>query len=435
MPWKADDAKSHNSKCDSPEKAKKWAATANAAREKALKDGKSEKEADTSAIRISNAAIGESTTESLWEYCSNAGVKPRVDRENGIIFGVKMLGAQSKNRGDRHFTYPPTTHAQAASILEGAVSNVDHHDRSKGEKVSYRDRIGIFRNVRATTDGVIGDYHFNMKHPVAEQLCWDAEHAPEKLGFSILADGKINRKDPMNPVVEAIVAVDSVDLVANPATTRGLFESEDEIPEDQRAFCESGLSAVSDARLIMLGSDSIETKKTRLREVLAVWQAELAGETKESSVMEYKDVTLEGLREHCPEIVAKLTGTDETSKLTAEVKTLKESVEAKEKALKEANDKLAAEAADRAKAAVQLAIAEELKTAKVNVADKTICTDAIMVQLTEAKDAATRKPIIDLMVLAQRSVTAPMGGAAPFTPVGVMGVGPAKDVKDLMARL
>jgi hypothetical protein len=59
---------------------------------------------------------------------------------------------------------------------------------------------------------------------------WDAEHEPANVGLShnVLArtirDGAIT-------VVEAITKVESVDLVADPATTRGLFEQTDPEPE------------------------------------------------------------------------------------------------------------------------------------------------------------------------------------------------------------
>ena len=52
---------------------------------------------------------------------------------------------------------------------------------------------------------------------------WDAEHAAENVGFSHNVEAGGPRDDRV--VVEAITRVQSVDLVADPATTRGLFES------------------------------------------------------------------------------------------------------------------------------------------------------------------------------------------------------------------
>ena len=73
-------------------------------------------------------------------------------------------------------------------------------------------------------EGLFADFHFNPKHALAEQLAWDAEHAPENVGFSHNVEARIARRAD-RVVVEAITRVQSVDLVADPATTRGLFES------------------------------------------------------------------------------------------------------------------------------------------------------------------------------------------------------------------
>ena len=307
-----------------------------------------------------NSLHPELTAERLEEYCTNAGVKPTIDRDKGIIYGVKILGSQSKNKGSKHFNYPSSTRERAAKLYEGAVSNVDHH--LNGQTISYRDRIGVIRNVSPKEDGLYADYHFNPKHELAEQLCWDAEHAPEKLGFSHLGDGRVNRSNPLQPVVEEITHVESVDLVANPASTNGLFESES-LPDDpaQLELCEHGLSACSDARLILLGTEPIEVKKSRLCEVLSVWHAELTGVpviNKETSVMDWKDITREGLQENRKDLVEQLTGTDENSKLVAEVKALKESIDAKDAEIKSANDKLAEAQAEKDKQAKATAIAE-----------------------------------------------------------------------------
>ena len=89
----------------------------------------------------------------------------------------------------------------------------------------YQDRIGTIRSVAVRPgEGLFGDFHFNPKHALAEQLMWDAEHAPENVGFSHNVEARVGRRGD-RVVVEAITRVQSVDLVADPATTRGLFES------------------------------------------------------------------------------------------------------------------------------------------------------------------------------------------------------------------
>ncbi len=159
--------------------------------------------------------------ETLREYVDSRGVMMRVDRQAGIIHGVKILGLESRN-GRR---YPPETLARAMSLYEGAKVNVNHAGGGPVGPRDYRDRIGAIRNVRLQpAEGLFADFHFNPKHSLAEQLIWDAENAAENVGFSHNVRAKTARRGD-RVEVEEITKVESVDLVADPATTQGLFES------------------------------------------------------------------------------------------------------------------------------------------------------------------------------------------------------------------
>ena len=111
---------------------------------------------------------------------------------------------------------------QAAALYENAKVNVNHPQGHPAAPRDYRDRLGQIRCVAMRPgEGLFGDLHFNPKHALAEQLLWDAEHAPENVGFSHNVEARtVRRGDEI--VVEAITRVQSVDLVADPATTRGL---------------------------------------------------------------------------------------------------------------------------------------------------------------------------------------------------------------------
>lgn len=161
---------------------------------------------------------GTSEGTRLLEYSNSANLTLRVDRERGVIQGVKILGLASANRR----TYLPEALRQAIRLYEGVAVNVDHI--RSGELRSYRDRIGKLVNVRFANDGLYGDLVVNPKHPLAEQLFWDAEHCPENVGLSHDARGKTAVRNGQ-VVVEAIESVRSVDLVAEPATTRSLYEA------------------------------------------------------------------------------------------------------------------------------------------------------------------------------------------------------------------
>jgi hypothetical protein len=169
---------------------------------------------------------GNAMTDMLLEFCDSRGVSMLVDRQAGIIRGVKVLGLESRNGR----TYLPEALAQAAKLYEDAKVNVNHPKGNPAGPRDYQDRIGAIRNVALRTgEGLFADFHFNPKHALAEQLLWDAEHAPENVGFSHNVEARIARRDG-RVTVEAITRVQSVDLVADPATTRGLFESATEDP-------------------------------------------------------------------------------------------------------------------------------------------------------------------------------------------------------------
>ncbi len=157
----------------------------------------------------------------IQEYVDSRGVSMRVDRQQGIIRGVKILGIESRNGR----AYLPEALAQAVPLYENAKVNVNHPKGQPNQVRDYQDRIGIIRNVRFRPDeGLFADLYFNPKHAVAEQLIWDAEHMPENVGFSHNVVARLGRQGD-RVVVEAIARVQSVDLVADPATTRGLFEA------------------------------------------------------------------------------------------------------------------------------------------------------------------------------------------------------------------
>lgn len=178
--------------------------------------------------------------EILQEFVNSRGVDVRVDAQAGVIRGVKLLGLESRN-GRR---YLPSALGEAAALYEGVKVNVNHPKGSPLAARDYQDRLGSIRNVRAAADGLFGDLYFNPKHALAEQLAWDAVHAPENVGFSHNVEARTSRLRGQT-VVEAILKVQSVDLVADPATTRSLYESAAAVkaePDDQIREQLAGLS-------------------------------------------------------------------------------------------------------------------------------------------------------------------------------------------------
>jgi hypothetical protein len=161
-------------------------------------------------------------SELLQEYVDSRSQRLRVDRAAGVIRGVKLLGLTSRN-GRRYREYAL---AEAVALYEGAKVNVNHPKGHPLAPRDYQDRLGIVRGVEfRTAEGLFGDLHFNPRHALSEQLVWDAEHAPQNVGMShnVLARTK---REGDETVVEAITKVQSIDLVADPATTTGLYEQE-----------------------------------------------------------------------------------------------------------------------------------------------------------------------------------------------------------------
>ncbi len=164
--------------------------------------------------------------ENLFEYVDSAGATLRVDKNAGILRGVKLIGLTSKN-GRR---YRETALLKAEKLYEEAKVNINHPKEGPLAPRDYQDRLGVIRGVGLRQgEGLFGDLHFNPKHALAEQLIWDAQHNPSNVGFSHNIQAQVSHEGETT-VVEAIARVQSVDLVADPAATRGLFEQKEEQP-------------------------------------------------------------------------------------------------------------------------------------------------------------------------------------------------------------
>jgi hypothetical protein len=175
--------------------------------------------AEEAAVPLSAPHAGH-RVELIVEYANSLGLRPQVNFDSGVISGVKILGPASRNGRQ----YRPAAMAAAAPLYEGVKVNVNHPKGGAAAPRDYQDRLGSLRNVRVCDGGLFGDLHFNPHHPVAAQLAWDAQRAPENVGLSHNVQARTSRQEGQT-VVEQILRVNSVDLVADPATTHGLFES------------------------------------------------------------------------------------------------------------------------------------------------------------------------------------------------------------------
>ena len=225
-------------------------------------------------------------TEVLQEFVDSRGVALRVDRAAGVLRGVKLIGLESLN-GRR---YRPEALSAAVALYEGAKVNVNHPKEGPLAPRDYRDRLGVIREVEfRAEEGLFGTLHFNPKHAVAEQLAWDAEHNPRNVGFSHNVLARLTR-DGAQSLVEAITHVQSVDLVADPASTRGVFEElEDSALDDAKPQAALGAESGLLIQEAMKRGDRFEAelkeslaREAALRQELALREAKEAGRPRSS---------------------------------------------------------------------------------------------------------------------------------------------------------
>lgn len=154
-----------------------------------------------------------------------------VDEQAGIIRGVKILGLTSSNRR----RYLREAVAEALPGYEGMRVNLDHVGLNNTgptpttlvARRSVKDRIGKLLGTRMAEDGAYADLHYNPAHPYGPAIAWAAKNQPDTLGLSHVAVGQGKPDKDGTFIVDKIVSVRSVDLVADPATTKGLFEDMD----------------------------------------------------------------------------------------------------------------------------------------------------------------------------------------------------------------
>jgi hypothetical protein len=155
----------------------------------------------------------------------------QVNREAGYIDGVLICGVQSRNGRD----YPPAVLSRDFAKYESAPVNADHGDESTVGR-----RLGWFSDVKPGADGrPRGRLNLLKSHPLAEAVFEAAERNPSLFGMSHVAvcgTKRVNGRE----TVESINKVLSIDLVADPATTKSLYESfkPTEQPMKLRTYCE-----------------------------------------------------------------------------------------------------------------------------------------------------------------------------------------------------
>jgi hypothetical protein len=154
-----------------------------------------------------------------------------IDKEKGIVYGVRALNAESRNKR----FYPESVSAKAVALYS-APCNLGHHFDPRTMlpvEPPPEKRFGRHMNPRAEKGGIVTDFRFNVEHAYAKPFLWAVENDPESLCFSHLARVQWAQKPDQQgrTVAESILEVASIDLVTDGGTTAGIFESRNWTPE------------------------------------------------------------------------------------------------------------------------------------------------------------------------------------------------------------
>ena len=144
-----------------------------------------------------------------------------VLESEGVIRGAKIVGLESVNGR----FYKPDALRNAMPLYEGARVNLDHPSRdSRSQERKFTEWVGVIENVTEGSDGLYGDINLRQKSKSYEEIIEASTCFPEHFGLSHVADCEYESVQGVDHV-HAIEEVVSVDIVLEPATTNGLFES------------------------------------------------------------------------------------------------------------------------------------------------------------------------------------------------------------------
>ncbi|MBA3761733.1 MAG: hypothetical protein H0X04_00120 [Chthoniobacterales bacterium] len=139
----------------------------------------------------------------------------KLNKEKGIVENVHILGLKSANG----YTYLEAAAQKALPKYEDASIYLNHSKEAR----KVEDKFGFVSKPRFVEGkGIYGDVHYNTAHSYAPAFAWWVENNSSQVGMSHSVGVQF---DERTKTVTAIEDVNSVDLVSDPATVKGLFES------------------------------------------------------------------------------------------------------------------------------------------------------------------------------------------------------------------
>lgn len=244
-----------------------------------------------------------------------------IDRDAGVIRGVKILGLVSKNKR----RYKESAAREAVPLYEKVKVFLDHVVESEGKRRVVRERWGRLVNVHFVEgEGLRGDLEYLKTHELTEQILESIERFGDS-GLSHHASGDAKQHGD-ELVVSKIAQVASVDFVVDPATTKSLFEHVEEPPVMKRKLIEVFRENVKKP-----GVSNLLARLTEMKEVDSAVEIELA-EQQDPLAVAVADAVRQ-IMESAPDLSASLGGCrsffgqESNPELEAAKKTLQESAE------------------------------------------------------------------------------------------------------------
>ena len=170
--------------------------------------------------------------ETISENFSTSLIESKFDSTNLVLEGTVVLGPTSLNGR----IYPTEVQKKAVGVFEGAKAYMNHPTKHvMSEARDVKDYIGIHKNVRVKGDKTYSDLHLVNNETVQKHILPILEDKTHhsSVGNSIVARATMEKgKDGIYTVTE-IHAARSIDLVSEPGTTKGLFESHSPTTEEK----------------------------------------------------------------------------------------------------------------------------------------------------------------------------------------------------------
>ena len=165
------------------------------------------------------------TTKDFTETFSNILEKSMVDREANVVRRVCIMRPESRNNR----VYSEKAMSSIRRLSEGAKSFLDHGDLISGGQ-SVLKLLGAFSNPRKENGVIYADLKV-LKESAGRELFFDiCENHPSLAGFSIAGRGRFADQPDAEgrEQVENVEILRSIDFVAEPAVTIGVFESQND---------------------------------------------------------------------------------------------------------------------------------------------------------------------------------------------------------------